>query len=135
MRKMEKVDKSNFTIYEKARVLGARALQIAMDAPLLTEIDEKKLDEINYDPMEIAKIELEADALPISVKQPLPEKKSVKVKKAKEEKKTSDKEVVEAEIEEEKGIGAEGEIMELANPEDEVEEDEAKGREASEELQ
>tara|TARA_Y100000310_G_scaffold221748_1_gene223365 strand:+ start:13083 stop:13472 length:390 start_codon:yes stop_codon:yes gene_type:complete len=129
------MEKSKFTSYELTRVLGARALQIAMDAPLLTEIDKEKLEEINYDPMEIAKIELEADALPISVKQPFPKKKSVKVKKAKEEKKESDKEVIEAEVEEEKGIGAEGEIMELANPEDEVEEEEAKGREASEELQ
>jgi len=130
---MEKIDKKDFTNFELTRVLGARALQIAMDAPLLTKISKEKLEEVNYDPMEIARIELEADALPISVKQPQPKKKSVKVKKAKEEKKV-EKDPIEAEIEEEKDIGTEGEIMELANPEDETEEEVVEGREASEEL-
>ena len=132
---MNKVDKKDFTKYELARVLGARALQVAMDAPLLTHISKEKLEEINYDPMEIAKIELESDSLPITIKQPFPKKKSVKVKKIKEEDKKLEKEAVESEIEEEKEIGEEGEIMELANPEDEVEEIEVEGREASEELQ
>ena|SRR3989344_3662847 len=132
---MNKVDKKDFTKYELARVLGARALQVAMDAPLLTHISKEKLEEINYDPMEIAKIELESDSLPITIKQPFPKKKSVKVKKIKEEDKKVEKEAVESEIEEEKEIGEEGEIMELANPEDEVEEIEVEGREASEELQ
>ena len=132
---MEKVDKSNFTNYELTRVLGARALQIAMNAPLLIKIDKEKLEEINYDPMEIARMELEANALPISVKQPLPKKKSVKVKKIKEEKeKTNEKDAEEVEVEEEKEIGEDGEIMELATPEDEVIEEEVEGREASEEL-
>src|SRR3989338_1920806 len=119
----------NFSKYELARVLGARALQIAMDAPLLTEISVEKLEEINYDPMEIAKIELEANALPISVKRPLPKRRNVKIKKTKEEVE-KEKELADDEESED-----EGEIMELATPEDKFIEKEAKGREGNEELQ
>ena len=119
----------NFSKYELARVLGARALQIAMDAPLLTEISVEKLEEVNYDPMEIAKIELEANALPINVKRPLPKRRNVKIKKTKEEVE-KEKELADDEESED-----EGEIMELATPEDEVIEEEAEGREGSEELQ
>ena len=36
----------DFTKYEVARILGARALQISMDAPLLLKIEKKKLEEI-----------------------------------------------------------------------------------------
>ncbi len=106
------------TKYEKTRVLGARALQIAMDAPLLKKIEKSKLEKLNYDPMEIAKVEFENDVLPITVKQPMPAKKSVKIKKTAEPK-NKDKEIIEKEIEEEKEIAEEGEIMELANPRDE----------------
>ena len=119
----------NFSKYELARVLGARALQIAMDAPLLTEISVEKLEEINYDPMEIAKIELEANALPINVKRPLPKRRNVKIKKTKEEVEK------EKELADDEESDDDGEIMELATPEDEVVEEEAEGREGSEELQ
>lgn len=128
---MEKEKLEKFTKYELTRILGARALQIAMDAPLLIKIDKKKLEEINYDPMEIARMELESNSLPITVKQPFPKKKSVKVKKKKED----DKEIAESETEEEREIVEEGEIMELATPEDETVEEPTEGREASEELQ
>lgn len=125
-------NKQEFTKYEKTRILGARALQIAMDAPLLIDIDKKELEEINYDPMEIAKIEFERDVLPITVKQPMPKKKSVKVKKTAEEQEREKT----AEEQEEKEISEEGEIMELATPEDEdTFEESASGRESSEELQ
>ena len=129
------VKQEDFTSYEKTRVLGARALQIAMDAPLLTKIPKEKLEEVNYDPMEIAKIELDAGVLPINVKQPFPEKKNVKIKKA-PEKKIEDKDVIKAEEKIEKEIEAEGEIMELATPGDEEEPQEVvTGRAASAELQ
>lgn len=125
-----------FTNFEKTRVLGARALQIAMDAPLLKEISEKELEELNYDPIEIAEEELNAEVLPITVKQPMPQKKALKLTKAvvKEDKK--DEEAIKKEAEVEKEIQEEGEIMALANPEDEgeVEQEQAEGREASEEL-
>jgi len=72
---------NQFTRYEIARILGARALQIAMDAPLLLKISEKELEEINYNPIEIAKRELAAGVLPITVSRPLPKKKETKIKK------------------------------------------------------
>ncbi|HLC56683.1 MAG TPA: DNA-directed RNA polymerase subunit K, partial [Candidatus Nanoarchaeia archaeon] len=63
-----------FTKYEKARIIGARALQIAMGAPLLLKLEEDDLEEINYSPIEIAKMEFDKDILPITIKRPLPEK-------------------------------------------------------------
>ena len=129
------IKQEKFTKYEITRILGARALQIAMDAPLLEEIDEKKLEEINYDPMKIANIEFESNVLPISVKRPMPQKKSVKIKKIKDEREKEDREVAEGEALEEKEIEIVGEIMELATPEDElVEEGSTDERESSEEL-
>jgi DNA-directed RNA polymerase subunit K len=110
-----------FTKYERARILGARALQIAMNAPLLIKISEEDLEKINFDALKIAEIELNSDVLPISVKQPMPEKKEGPLKRLKVPK-VSDakKEAKEAELEKE--IIEESEIMELANPEDEQEE-------------
>ena len=67
---MEKLTK-----YEKARMIGSRALQISMGAPFLVKLDEKKLESIGYNPIEIAKIELSEGVLPIAVKRPLPKKK------------------------------------------------------------
>ena len=61
-----------YTKYEIARMLGSRALQIAMGAPFLVKLSEKDLEKIGYNPIEIAKIELEKDVLPLTVKRPLP---------------------------------------------------------------
>jgi DNA-directed RNA polymerase subunit K len=63
-----------YTKYEVARILGARALQISMNAPLLLNISKEKLEEIDFNPLKIAEMEFEADILPITVKRPLPEK-------------------------------------------------------------
>jgi len=112
-----------FTKYERARILGARALQIAMNAPLLIKISEKDLEKIKFDALKIAEIELDSDVLPISIKKPFPEKKEEKLKRAKT-KKVSDQEKKEIEAEEVKDISEEGEIMELANPSEEKEESE-----------
>ncbi|MEK6891332.1 MAG: DNA-directed RNA polymerase subunit K [Nanoarchaeota archaeon] len=136
---IEKKKHDEFTKYEVARILGARALQIAMDAPLMKKISVEELENINYEPMEIAKLEFESDVLPITVKQPMPQKKSVKIKKTvvvKEEKPLlkPNRDAEESEENEEKEIIEEGEIMELANPEDEESFEEAGGREGSEEL-
>lgn len=111
----------NFTKYEKARIVGARALQIAMNAPLLIKIEKDDLEKINYDAIKIAEIELESGILPISIHKPLPKKKEEKLKRIKE-KKLSDEEAEVKETAEEEEIAKEGEIMELANPEDEVDE-------------
>jgi len=128
-------EKQTYTNYEKARILGARALQIAMDAPLLIDLSEEQLDDISYNPIEIAKIEFDSEVLPITVKKPMPKKKSVAIKKI-VQKAEGDKNIEEHEEKEEEEIVKEGEIMELANPDDE--EDlggEVGGREGSEELQ
>lgn len=120
-----------FTKYEKARILGARALQIAMNAPLLIRISEEDLEKINFDALKIAEIELNSNILPISIKKPFPEKKEEELKRAKE-KKISDEKKAEMETKEEEEIVKEGEIMQLANPEDEKSEEDA-GKEAEEE--
>ncbi len=62
------------TKYEKARMLGSRALQIAMGAPFLVKLSEKDLEDIGYNPVEIAKLELEKGVLPITVKRPVRKK-------------------------------------------------------------
>lgn len=56
------------TKYERARILGARALQISLGAPILVKLSKKKLEEIAYNPIEIARLELEEDLVPITIK-------------------------------------------------------------------
>ncbi len=53
----------HLTRFEKARLLGARAIQISMGAKPL--VDTKKLDSL--DPIDIAYEELKADVLPLDV--------------------------------------------------------------------
>ena len=118
-----------FTKYERARILGARALQIAMNAPLLIKISKEDLEKIRFDALKIAEIELESDILPISIHKPFPKKKEEKLKRAKE-KKISDEEIEKRGAKEEEEIAKEGEIMELAKPDDERDEE---GEEATRE--
>ena len=59
-----------YTRYEKARIIGARALQIAMGAPVLVDLPENLTD-----PIEIALYEFERDAIPITVVRRLPGEK------------------------------------------------------------
>ena len=58
-----------FTKYERARVIGARALQLAMGAPLLI----KRPADL-YDAVDIAELEIEKGVLPITIKRPKPTK-------------------------------------------------------------
>ena len=54
------------TRFERARVIGARALQISMGAPILVNPDE--LDsETRENPVLIAKLELERGVLPMTI--------------------------------------------------------------------
>jgi len=106
-----------FTKYETARILGARALQIAMDAPLLLKIEKEKLEEMKYDSLKIAELEFNSGVLPITVKRPFPKKVEAELRREKEQ----EKKVEEIEKKEETEIKESGEIMELANPDDEVE--------------
>lgn len=116
------MNEQDFTKYERARILGARALQIAMNAPVLIKISQEDLEKIKYDSLKIAEIELNSNILPISIKRPFPQKKEERLKRVKEQK-ISDEKVEEKEAKEEEEIVKEGEIMELATPEDEVEEE------------
>lgn len=52
-----------YTRYEKARIISARALQIAQGAPVLIKLPK---DMIN--PQEIAKIEWNSGVIPIDIK-------------------------------------------------------------------
>lgn len=62
----------DYTKYEKARMVGSRALQLSMGAPFLLKFEEKELNEINYNPIQIALKEFEQGVIPITVKRPLP---------------------------------------------------------------
>ncbi len=117
------VNKEIFTKYERARILGARALQIAMNAPLLIKISKNDLEKINFDSLKIAEIELSSDVLPISIDRPMPKKREGQLKRIKVPK-IADRKKEENEEKLEKEIIAEGEIMELAQPEDEREDSE-----------
>jgi len=52
----------NYTRYEKARILGARSLQLSMGAPAFIETKN------NQTPKQIAEKEMEAGKLPLTVK-------------------------------------------------------------------
>ena len=60
------------TKFEKARVIGSRALQISQGAPFLLKFSKKDLEKLKYDPVEIAKKEFEFGILPIEIKRILP---------------------------------------------------------------
>ena len=51
-----------YTRFERARIIGARALQITMGAPVLIKVKKEVID-----PVKIAEIEFEKGVLPISV--------------------------------------------------------------------
>jgi DNA-directed RNA polymerase subunit K len=53
---------TEYTRYERARILGARSLQLAQGAPAFVEIHEGEK------PIQISKRELQEDKLPITVK-------------------------------------------------------------------
>ncbi len=137
-----------FTKYEVARILGARALQLAMDAPILLKIDKEKLDEMNYDVLKIAELEFQEEVLPITVKRPFPKKVEEKIKKISKEEieklekkkeiqkeqeekreEAEDRKIEEKEKIEEEKIIEEGDIMALAKPVDEIEEEVAEEEE------
>lgn len=55
------------TRFEKTRIISARALQIAMGAPMLIKTKESN-------PINIAKLEFEKSVLPITAKRTMPKK-------------------------------------------------------------
>jgi len=56
------------TRFERARIVGARALQVSMGAPILVELPEEMSD-----PIDIALRELDEGALPITIRRTLPD--------------------------------------------------------------
>jgi len=69
-----KVWPDHLTKYERSRIIGARALQISMGAPILIEELEKL-----GNPVEIAEKELELGILPITIRRTLPNGEIVEV--------------------------------------------------------
>ena len=59
-----------YTKYEKARVIGARALQISTGAPILLKLSKDDLKAIDYNSIRIAEMEFDKGILPITVKRP-----------------------------------------------------------------
>ncbi len=55
--------KEKYTRYEKTRIIAARALQIAQGSPILVKVPKGITD-----PIEIAKLEWEAEVIPIDIK-------------------------------------------------------------------
>ncbi|MCL2143416.1 MAG: DNA-directed RNA polymerase subunit K [Methanomassiliicoccaceae archaeon] len=51
-----------YTRFEKARIIGARALQISFGAPVLIDYPADMLD-----PIDIAMLEFDSDMIPITV--------------------------------------------------------------------
>jgi len=116
-------EKQKFTKYERARIIGARGLQISMDAPLLIKINKEELNGINYDPLKIAEKELDSGNLPITVNQPAPRKHEDAISAIKIEEQTpSDNAKVKSEEELEAEIAESGEMMKL-NESDEDDDD------------
>ena len=55
------MSETTLTRYERARIIGARALQISLGAPVLIDVDRKE-------PIDIALMELEKGVIAITVK-------------------------------------------------------------------
>lgn len=62
----------NYAKYEKARMVGSRALQLSMGAPFLLKLTDDDLKKINYNLVKIALMEFENGIIPITIKRHLP---------------------------------------------------------------
>ena len=62
-----KIGPPKLTRFEKARIIGARSLQLAMGAPFFVP-----LDDTTKDPIILAMSELASEALPLSIRRSLP---------------------------------------------------------------
>jgi len=56
------------TRFERARIAGARALQVSLGAPILVELPPKMSD-----PIDIALVEIKAGVLPMTIRRTLPD--------------------------------------------------------------
>ncbi len=55
------MSENKLTRYERARIIGARALQISLGAPVLLDVDRGE-------PIDLAMMELDQGVIPITVK-------------------------------------------------------------------
>ena len=62
-----KIGPPKLTRFERARIVGARSLQLAMGAPAFVPLDETTKDSIS-----LAMAELASESLPISIRRSLP---------------------------------------------------------------
>jgi len=120
---MAQKQQEKFTRYEVARIIGARALQVAMDAPPLLKMSEDELKSINFDCIKIAEKEFYAEVLPITINRPVPLKAKSKLVEVKEEQ-VSDEELIAKAEQEEKEIAESAEEIGFVN---EAEQEEAEG--------
>ncbi|MFX0002705.1 MAG: DNA-directed RNA polymerase subunit K [Candidatus Hodarchaeota archaeon] len=67
VREYVKIGPIFLTRYEKARILGSRALQISFGAPILIEKPKNLID-----PIKIAMVELKAGILPLTIRRENP---------------------------------------------------------------
>jgi DNA-directed RNA polymerases I, II, and III subunit RPABC2 len=56
------------TRFERARIAGARALQVSLGAPILVELPPKMSD-----PIDIALVEIKEGVLPMTIRRTLPD--------------------------------------------------------------
>lgn len=56
------------TRFERARIAGARALQVSLGAPILVELPAKMSD-----PIDIALVEIKSGILPMTIRRTLPD--------------------------------------------------------------
>ena len=65
-----------YTRFERARIVGARALQIAMGAPVLIDIDAQGMN-----PVDLSLLEFKENVIPITVRRTVPRKAAVRTMK------------------------------------------------------
>ena len=66
--KQVKVGPDRLTRFERARIVGARALQLSMGAPVLLHLEGLE----NKSPLDISEFELRAKVLPLSIRREHP---------------------------------------------------------------
>mmetsp|Transcript_32343 Transcript_32343/g.63208 ORF Transcript_32343/g.63208 Transcript_32343/m.63208 type:complete len:142 (-) Transcript_32343:11-436(-) len=65
-KKQKRTTSPHMTKYERARIIGTRALQISMNAPVMVDVGK------DTDPMKIAMLELAARKIPFIIRRTLP---------------------------------------------------------------
>lgn len=61
-------ENTKITKYERARIIGSRALQISQGAPVKVKLSKKQLESIEYNPVRIATMEFDQGVIPIGIK-------------------------------------------------------------------